>query len=156
MPSPHQLSLLLAMSQQIYSKKSLKESQVQLAIQAIKCDATINIPRAAALYNVPERTLRRRLAGKPSRQDCSPNLMKLLITEEEVIVKNILDLDARGFPLRLSAVKDLANSLLAARHRDPIGPNWPKAFIKRRLELKIKFNRKYDYKRALCEDPKLV
>ena len=73
-----------------------------------------------------------------------------------MIVKNILDLDARGFPLRLSAVKDLADSLLAARHRDPVGPNWPKAFIKRRLELKMKFNRKYDYKRALCEDPELV
>ena len=73
-----------------------------------------------------------------------------------MIVKNILDLNARGFPLRLSAVKDLANSLLAARHRDPIGSNWPKAFIKRRLELKIKFNQKYDYKRALYEDPKLV
>ena len=49
--------------------------------------------------------------------------MKLLIIEEEVIVKNILNLDIRGFPLRLSAVKDLANSLLAARYYNPISPN---------------------------------
>ena len=82
--------------------------------------------------------------------------MKLLITEEETIVDYILDLDARGFPLRLPAVKDLADSLLAARHRDPVGPNWPRAFIKRRPELKMKFNQKYDYRRALCEDPELV
>jgi hypothetical protein len=61
--------------------------------------------------------------------------MKLLVTEEETIIKYILDLDSRGFPLRLPAVKDLANSLLAARHRDPISLAWPKAFIKRRLEL---------------------
>jgi RecB family endonuclease NucS len=28
--------------------------------------------------------------------------------------------------------------------------------VKRRPELKVKFNRKYDYKRALCEDPKVI
>ena len=104
-------------------KNSLKESQIQLALQAIKRDATINIPRAVALYKVCESTLRRRLIGKPSRQDCAPNSMNLLMTEEEVIIKYILDLDTRGFPLRLPAIKDLADSLLAARNRDPIGPN---------------------------------
>ena len=72
---------------------------------------------------MPKRTLRQRLAGKPSKQDCLPNLIELLIIEEEVIVKNILNLNIRGFPLRLSAIKDLANSLLAARHYDPISPN---------------------------------
>jgi hypothetical protein len=82
--------------------------------------------------------------------------MKLLVTEEETIVDYILDLDARGYPLHLPAIKDLADSLLAARHRDPVGPNWPRAFVKRRPELKMKFNRKYDYRRALCEDPELI
>jgi hypothetical protein len=48
--------------------------------------------------------------------------MKLLMIEEETIVEYILDLDSRGFPLRLPAVKDLADSLLAARHRDPVSP----------------------------------
>jgi RecB family endonuclease NucS len=28
--------------------------------------------------------------------------------------------------------------------------------VKRRPKLKVKFNRKYDYKRALCEDPEVV
>jgi hypothetical protein len=82
--------------------------------------------------------------------------MKLLKTEEEVIVRHILDLDARGFPPRLAAVKDMADSLLAERHRDPVGQNWAATFIKRCPELKVKFNRKYDYKRALCEDPETI
>lgn len=82
--------------------------------------------------------------------------MKLLVTEEQTIVNYILDLDARRFPLHLPAIEDLADSLLAARHRDPVGPNWPRAFIKRRPELRMKFNRKYDYRRALCEDPELI
>jgi hypothetical protein len=82
--------------------------------------------------------------------------MKLLKTEEDVIVQHILDLDARGFPPRLAAVKDMADSLLAERHRDPVGQNWAATFVKRRPELKVKFNRKYDYKRALCEDPEII
>jgi hypothetical protein len=134
----------------------LKESQLQLAIQAIQRDATLSQRRAAAIYSVSQSTLSDRLAGKLSREDSTPNSMKLLVTEEQTIVNYILDLDARGYPLHLPAIKDLADSLLAARHRDPVGPNWPRAFIKRRPELKMKFNRKYDYRRALCEDPELV
>ena len=53
-------------------------------------------------------------------------------------------------------MKDMADSLLAARHCDPVGVNWPANFVKRTPELEVKFNRKYDYKRALCEDPKLI
>jgi hypothetical protein len=30
---------------------------------------------------------------------------------------------------------------------------WPSTFVKRQPELQVKFNRKYDYKRALCKDP---
>jgi RecB family endonuclease NucS len=50
----------------------------------------------------------------------------------------------------------MADSLLAERHRDPVGENWAKTFVKRQPELKVKFNRKYEYKRALCEDPKVI
>ena len=144
------------MSQQPSDTPGAKEARLQLALQAIEKDATLTQRRAAALYNVPQRSISNRRAGKPSRQDCSPNSMKLLVTEEQTIVDYVLDLDARGFPLHLPAIKDLADSLLAARHRDPVGPNWPRAFVKRRPELKMKFNRKYDYKRALCEDPELI
>jgi hypothetical protein len=66
--------------------------------------------------------------------------MKLLKTEEDVIVQHILGLDPRGFPPRLAAVKDMADSLLAERHRDPVGQNWAKTFVRRRPELKVKFN----------------
>jgi hypothetical protein len=50
----------------------------------------------------------------------------------------------------------MADSLLAERHRDPVGQNWAKSFVKRRPELQVKFNRKYNYKRALCEDYKVI
>jgi hypothetical protein len=46
--------------------------------------------------------------------------MNLLKTEEDMIIQHTLDLDARGFAPRYDAIKDIANSLLAKRHRDPI------------------------------------
>ena len=55
-----------------------------------------------------------------------------------------------------SIIKDLANSLLAARNCEPVGQNWAKFFLKRRPELRTNFNRNYYYKRALCEDSELV
>ena len=137
-------------------QKPLNEPQIQLALQALKRDANLTQRRAAALYNVSRSTLSNRLAGKQSQRDCKPKSMKLLVTEEDVIVQHILDLDARGFPPRLAAVKDMADSLLAERHRDPVGQNWAATFVKRRPKLKVKFNRKYSYKRALCEDPKVI
>lgn len=66
------------------------------------------------------------------------------MTEEETIVDYILDLDWRGFPLRLTAVKDLADSLLAARNREPVSQSWAKTSVKRWPKLSTKFNRKYD------------
>ncbi len=57
-----------------------------------------------------------------------------------MIVNHILELDARGFAPRLSAVADMANSLRAERSLGPVGLNWPSTFVKRQPELKVKFN----------------
>jgi hypothetical protein len=73
-----------------------------------------------------------------------------------VIIKHILYLVKQGFPPRLSAVADMANSLRAERSLGHVGLNWPSTFIKRQLELQVKFSRKYDYKRALCKDSRVV
>jgi hypothetical protein len=50
----------------------------------------------------------------------------------------------------------MANSLRAERNLGHIGLNWPSTFVKRQLELIVKFNQKYDYKRALCKDPEVI
>jgi hypothetical protein len=73
-----------------------------------------------------------------------------------VIIQHILKLNAQGFAPRLAAIKDMANLLRKERGQLLVGVNWAATFVKRRSKLKIKFNRKYDYKRALYEDPKIV
>jgi hypothetical protein len=51
----------------------------------------------------------------------------------------------------------MANILLAAHGSHPpptVGKNWPSTFINRREELRSRFSKRYDYQRALNEDPK--
>ena len=144
------------MNQPTNSQQPSNEASIQLALLALQQDAKLSIKRAAQLYNVPRTTLADRRAGKPSRRDCQPNSLKLTKTEEQVLVEYILDLDSRGFPPRLAAVRDMADSLLAARSAGKVGKNWPNTFVQRTPELEVKFNRKYDYQRALCEDSGII
>ena len=64
---------------------------------------------------MPRSTLHQRRAGRPSRADTMANSRNLTNTEEQVIVQHVLELVARGFPPRLAAVADIANSLRAER-----------------------------------------
>jgi hypothetical protein len=73
-----------------------------------------------------------------------------------VIVNYIIDRDSRGFPPRQANVEDIANYLRKCRRAKPIGKLWAYRFVQRRPELKTRFNRVYDFQRALCEDPKLI
>ena len=80
----------------------------------------------------------------------------MTLTEEEAIVKYILDLASQGNPPRQSTVKEIASSILTAQGKPPVGKNWVYRFIQRRPELRTAWNRRIDYRRARCEDPKLI
>ena len=99
------------------------EPRILLALQAIEQDASLTVRRAVKLYNVPRSTLGDRRAGIASRRDWKSHTIRLTVIEEEVIVRHILELDSRGFAPRLAAVKDRADSLLAARYCNPVGVN---------------------------------
>ena len=144
------------MPQQQTQNNALNESQVQLALLALEQDAKLSLRRAAAIYSVPRSTLHQRRAGRPSRDNTMANSRNLTNAEEEVIIKYVLELVEHGYPPRLSDVANMANSLREERGLGPVGSNWASTFISRTPELKVKFNRRYDYKRALCEDPRAI
>jgi hypothetical protein len=73
-----------------------------------------------------------------------------------VVVSYILNLDSRGFPPTHAAVRDMADSLLAARGAGQVGVHWPRNFVKRIDSLTTRFNRPYDRQRALCEDLAII
>ena len=79
------LSLINIPPQQIMALQS-QESQIILAIQALQSDEKLSRRKAAAIYSVPETTLRDRMNGRTPRRDYRPNGQKLTKMEEEVIV----------------------------------------------------------------------
>jgi hypothetical protein len=83
-------------------------------------------------------------------------MQKLTELEEEVILRNILELDIRGFAPRLAGVEDMANYILESRGGKRVGKLWAHRFVQRQPALKTRFNRVYDFQRALCEDPELI
>ncbi len=132
-----------------------RESQILLALSAMEGEPELSLKRAAAIYNVPRTTLSRRRKGVPPRAENPPKSRNLTDLEEKTIVEYVL-LDSRCYPPRLSEVGDMASRLLAERVAPPVGPRWANNFVKRRPELRTVFFRKYDYKRAQCEDPDAI
>ena len=133
-----------------------KEARIILAIEAIRTSKRLSQRSVAKIYKVPESTLRDRMAGRTYRPETTANGLKLTKLEEEVVCRNILELDSRGFAPRLAGVEDMANFILESRGGKRVGTRWAQRFVARRPELKTRFNRVYDFQRALCEDPELI
>jgi hypothetical protein len=133
-----------------------KESQVFLALQAMERDPNLSTRRAAIYYNVSRTTLARRQQGTLSRRDSPPNSRSLTLLEEKVILERILDLDSRSCAPRINGVAEMANLLLSARSAKRVGKHWVVRFIARHPQLKTRQLRRYEHKRALCEDPEAI
>jgi len=129
-----------------------QEGRILLAIQAIEKGDVLSIRRAAHYFNVPYTTLHQRLRRTPNRVDIRANSHKLTQIEEESLIKWIISIDDRGGALRPSIVREIANLLLSKRGSTPIytvGHNWVRKFIQRHPDrLRLRFSRRYSYKRA--------
>ncbi|KAH7472031.1 hypothetical protein FOMA001_g13641 [Fusarium oxysporum f. sp. matthiolae] len=132
------------------------EARILLALQALQNNPKLSLRRAAKIYEVGFGTLRNRQNGIQSRDAWVPKSRRLTDLEEQIIVQFLLDLDSRGFPVRLRFVEEIANSLLADRDALPVGKRWAHNFVKRQPELKTRLFRRYDYQRAKCEDPTII
>ena len=97
------------MSQQIDLKLLPRRERIDLAIKAMKSNANLSQRRAAAVYNVPETTLRRQRAKPASQRVIHPNAYKLSMQEEEVLIQYIRKLDGRGFAPTLAYVREMAD-----------------------------------------------
>jgi hypothetical protein len=139
-----------------------KEGRMALAINSYKSGSFTSIREAANTYEVSHTTLRARLQGRVPRQEIRSANLKLTDTEEQTLVNWILSMDGRGLPVRIASIRDMANLLLQKRtgtdasSTRTVGPRWAYNFVRRHDSLRTRYNRKYDYKRALCEDPKAI
>jgi hypothetical protein len=133
-----------------------QEARIILAIEAIRTSKKLSLRKAAKIYNVPRSILTNRVNGQISIRDRRRVAQKLTELEEEVIVQYIIDLDNRGFRPRLAGIEDIANDILETRGGKRVRKLWAYRFVRRRQELKTRFNRVYDFRRALCEDSELI
>lgn len=132
-----------------------KEARIILAIEAIRTSEKLSQRSAAKIYKVLLSTLSNRMAGRTYRPETTANSLNLTKLEE-VVCRNILKLDSRGFAPRLASVEDMANFILESRGGTRVGIRWAQRFVARQPELKTRFNRVYDFQRALYNDPKLI
>jgi len=68
-------------------------------------------------------------------------------------------MDTRGISPTQALVREMAELLLREHIQVALvklGQNWVYRFIKRHPNLQSRYNRKYDYQRAKCEDPEVM
>ena len=135
------------------------EGRISLALQDYQNHNIRSLRAAAKAYEVSFATLRSRHLGVLARADTPANSLQLTPSEEKVLVQRILNLAAQGLHPQHTLVKDMANIILKSKNpSDPptVGPNWVTRFVKRHPELSSIYNRKFDYKRAECEDAEVI
>jgi hypothetical protein len=74
-----------------------KESRIFLTLETLEKDPKLSVRKAATIYEIPESSLRYRRARKQLHHEIAASLRKLTDLEEKVLLKRVLDLDARGF-----------------------------------------------------------
>ena len=138
-------------AQSTYNKGTL-----YLAIQTTQATLPDSTRHASKAFNVPQTTLRRQRDGTHAQDNCEPNRKKLSKLEEAAIVARILDLDARGIGATRPIVAEMANNLLAARRKGPVGINWVDRFNARTLKIKLQRSRLYNRQQALNKDARVI
>src|SRR5450432_3794881 len=139
-----------------------QEGRIALAVEALKQGFFTSVRSAARSYDVPHMTLSRRVRDILARRDKRPTNCKLTATEELTLVQWILSMDQRGLAPRPESVRRMADLLLQKRsnsNSDPnsqVGQRWVYNFVQRHKALQTRYNRKYDYQRAKCEDPQVI
>jgi hypothetical protein len=148
------------MSPPTTTQSSQTEGRIALAIEALKQGHSTSVRGAAKAYDVPESTLRYRVHKHPARHDSRPTNCKLTATEELTLVQWVLSMDQRGLSPRADTVRQMANLLVQKRldtdKSITVGKRWVLNFVRRHEALQTRYNRKYDYQQAKCEDPTLI
>jgi membrane-bound lytic murein transglycosylase MltF len=111
------------MSQQRKLSKTYTEGDIQLAIQDIDSEQIQSVKRAAAIYKVPQTSVRYQRNRKRPRRNCELNSKRITKLEEKAIKEGILKYSARSLPVTRADVRDIADRLLRERNSRPVSKN---------------------------------
>lgn len=86
-----------------------KKTRIILVIEAIWMSKKLSQCFVVKIYKVLFSTLFDKMAGRTYCPETKANGFKLIELKEEVICRNILELDSRGFAPWFASVEDMAN-----------------------------------------------
>jgi len=89
-----------------------KEVQIILVIKAIQISQKLNQYSIAKIYKVLFSIFSNRIAGRIYYTKTKANSLKLTKLEEEVICRNILELDSRRFVPWFTSIENIVNYIL--------------------------------------------
>jgi hypothetical protein len=92
-----------------------QKAKIILAIEAIRTSKKLSRRKAAKFYQVSYFIFCDRINSRIIFFKYQLANIKLIILEEEVIIRNILDIDSRGFVPRLASIEDIANYILKSQ-----------------------------------------
>ena len=75
------------------AQSTINEGSILLASQAIRLGQIPSIRQAAEVYKVANSTLRRRMNGTRSKRDSNIGKQRLTLSEEDILVRKVLELD---------------------------------------------------------------
>jgi hypothetical protein len=128
-----------------------QEERIQLAIDAI-ADTGLSMRKAADTYAVPRTTLRSRMNGLRTRAEAHIEQQTLSPAEEDVLVKWAKVQGRRGIPMTYSTLTKYASEISGTL----IGESWPKRFLARHKDLKVKATTGLEKCRAKALNPTAV
>jgi len=138
-----------------------QEERIQLAINALaNANAELepdniqrlSIRKAADAYAVPRTTLRSRMNGLRTRAEAHVEQQNLSPAEEEILVKWAKVQGRRGIPMTYFTLTKYASEISGK----PIGESWPKRFLARHKDLKVKATTGLEKCRAKALNPTAV
>jgi hypothetical protein len=94
-----------------------QEAKIILAIEAIRMSKKLNCRKITKFYQISYFIFCNKINNRTTFLKRRPVNIKLIILEEEMIIRNILDIDSRGFVPQLAGIKDIANYILKSQGR---------------------------------------
>lgn len=101
-----------------------QEVRIILAIEAIRSSKQFSRAKTAKIYNILYSTLTDRINGRTPRQNYRLPIQKLTELEEEVILRNIFELDIKRFAFQLAGMEDITNYIFESRGGKYINKFW--------------------------------
>ncbi|KAI1007141.1 hypothetical protein K3495_g1079 [Podosphaera aphanis] len=130
------------------------EHAIQCAIKDLNDGVFTSQRKATKKYEVPESTLRGRLAGIRERRISQQYYQRVCPEQEEYLANWILDEVARGCPPTHARTREMAGKILASRgDHNSLGKGWISSFLKRNKKISSVVGRKIDASRASAATP---